>query len=232
MQRTRIKICGVTRAQDAALARDLGADAVGMIFHPPSRRNVSIEEGRRIVGSIGPFVTPVGVFVDAPTPQMVEIAQRVGLRLIQLHGREAPGQALELAAMGLRVTKAMKVDESLPAQVAMWRNALPMLDGTLVGLVLETAGVVPGGSGVANNFGLIQQYQQQGLFAGMPPIIIAGGLTPPAVAEVILSLRPHGVDVSTGVEGEMPGHKSPDKLRAFISEVVRADDLTSTPAAP
>src|SRR4051812_24579776 len=90
MNRTRVKICGVCRVEDAMMAARAGADAVGMVFHPASARNVTVEEAERILAALPPFVTPVGLFVDATPEQVVSIAGRLGLRHVQLHGRETP----------------------------------------------------------------------------------------------------------------------------------------------
>src|SRR5687768_4108241 len=107
MRRTRIKICGVMRPEDAAAACLLGADALGMIFHPASPRNISIERARLVMEQVAPFVTPVGVFVHAPPAQVREVAATLGLRVVQLNGKEMPNEVALLAP--LRVIKAIRV---------------------------------------------------------------------------------------------------------------------------
>jgi phosphoribosylanthranilate isomerase len=216
MTRTRVKICGVCRPEDARLAAEAGADAIGLIFHPPSRRNISIETARRIVSAIGPFVTPVGVFVDAATETIEKVVAEVGLHLVQLHGRESPAQVAAAGAMGVKVIKALRVDESLEAELEYWRGQKAVAGEALAAIVLETGNVSqPGGSGVPNDFIAILKHQQENHFAGLPPLIVAGGLSPENVDRVVRMLRPWAVDVSSGVE-QAVGEKSPEKVRAFI----------------
>src|SRR3954468_13841904 len=106
-RRTRVKICGVMRPEDAAAACALGADAIGMIFHPPSPRSISIERAMLIMEQVAPFVTPVGVFVDSPAAQVKEVAATLGLRIVQLSGKETPDDVTALRP--LRVIKAIRV---------------------------------------------------------------------------------------------------------------------------
>src|SRR4051812_14929858 len=98
MNRTRVKICGVCRVEDAMMAARAGADAVGMVFHPASARNVAVEVAERILAALPPFVTPVGLFVDATPEQVASIAGRLGLRHVQLHGRETPAVVTRVRA--------------------------------------------------------------------------------------------------------------------------------------
>lgn len=219
MHRTRIKFCGVMRAEDASLAAAAGADAVGMIFHPPARRNISIERAMQIVAAVPPFVTPVGVFADAPPAQVIDVAGAVMLRTVQLNGSETPD---DVAAMPrLRVIKAIKVTrDGLKQELALWRAAELK---NLIGLLMEPAGTgVAGGSGVANDWATIANEIAAGSFDLMPPIIAAGGLLPQTVGEVVKTLHPWAVDVSTGVEAAL-GEKSPEKLTAFVQAVRGAD---------
>lgn len=216
MYRARVKICGVTRAEDARIASEAGADAVGMIFHPPSRRNISVERGKEIISAIGPFVTPVGVFVDAATPTIADIASALGLRVVQLHGHESAEQVIELGKLGLRIVKALRVDDALEGELARWRAEMARVGAVLTGIVLETGSTAQsGGSGVPNDFVAIQRHQQLGHFAHLPPMIVAGGLSPETVEEVVRTLRPWAVDVSSGVEASY-GIKSPEKIEAFV----------------
>lgn len=219
MLRTRIKICGITRPQDAALACRLGADAIGMVFHQDSRRCVPLETARRIMAAMDPFTTPVGLFVDAPTQAILDIAQALHLKHIQLHGHESPQQITELR--GLCIVKAIRVESGRFGQTLQhWRQAIEAFHlDNLKGLVLETApsdgDAPPGGSGNPNDWKTIAHHQQLGDTLNLPPLIAAGGLTPQNVAAVIGQLRPFAVDVSSGVESRI-GEKSEEKLRAFI----------------
>lgn len=209
------------RPHDAALAVAAGADAIGMIFHPPTRRCIPTDTARQIVQAIGPFVTPVGVFVDAPTTSIISTAEAACIRTIQLHGEETPGDVLELGKMGYRCIKAVKVNEGFAAQLDLWRLAMPDLQGMLIGLLLESP-ASQGGSGVANDFQAIARCREQGSFTGLPPLVIAGGLDPRNVGDVVRLLRPHAVDVSSGVE-ETVGEKSQRKLHDFAAAVQAAD---------
>jgi phosphoribosylanthranilate isomerase len=215
MHRTRIKICGVMRPDDASLAAAAGADAVGMIFHPPAKRNITIERAIQIVAALPPFVTPVGVFADATPAQIIDIAGAVTLRTVQLNGNETPDDVAALSR--LRVIKAIRVSrEGLKNELAPWRAAAPR---NLIGLVMEPAGTgVAGGSGVANDWTTIATEIAAGTFDLLPPIIAAGGLTPETVADVVKMIHPWAVDVSSGVEAAL-GEKSPEKISAFVTAV-------------
>ncbi|MCC7350704.1 MAG: phosphoribosylanthranilate isomerase [Phycisphaerales bacterium] len=222
MRRTRIKICGITRPQDAALASQLGADAIGMIFHPASRRCVSLERAGRILAAIEPMTTPVGLFVDATVQSILETVRAVNLNHVQLHGHESPEFIADLQQSGqpMVILKAIRVD---PAQFAQtldhWRKAIAALKlSGLRGLVLETPSDLPGGTGQPNDWTTIASHQQSGHAHGLPPLIAAGGLTPHSVAGVIEQLHPYAVDVSSGVE-EKFGEKSEQKLRDFFAAV-------------
>src|SRR3954452_1465824 len=107
MRRTRVKICGVSRVEDAVAAARLGADAIGMVFHPSSPRNVTLERAGEILRVLPPFVTPVGLFVDATADEVARVVATVGLRHVQLHGRETPAN---VAAVRATVIKAIRVD--------------------------------------------------------------------------------------------------------------------------
>jgi len=223
VQRTRIKICGVCRAEDAALAVRAGADAIGMVFHPASPRNVSVEAAREILAALPPFVTPVGLFVDASVDLVLGTAGALGLRHVQLHGHEAPDQVKALQP--LTVVKAIRVErDRFGRTLSDWREAIRSLGlSNLAGFVLETAGTgQPGGTGVANDWETVRAAQAAGGFDGLPAIIAAGGLTPETVAAVMREVRPYAVDVSSGVE-ETRGCKSASRVETFIRAVREAD---------
>jgi len=224
MIRTRVKICGVCRAEDAAAAGRLGADAIGMVFHRPSPRMVSLESAEKIMAAIPALVMPVGLFVDAPVDEIAEICKRLRLSCVQLHGHETPEVAARIIDQtGAWLLKAVRVDRrTLGAELDVWRAAVGRLD-RLCGLVLETAGgPAPGGAGLANDWEAVRAFQRAGAFDGLPPIIAAGGLGPHNVAAVIRMLRPHAVDVSSGVEAAR-GEKSAEKIEAFLRAVTEAD---------
>ena len=226
MNRTRVKICGVCRGEDAAAAARLGADAVGMVFHPPSPRNVSLESAEKIMAALPAFVTPVGLFVDASLEDIVHVCRRLRIGYVQLHGQETPETvARVIEQTGAFVFKAVRVDrEALRAELDGWREASAHLAlDRLRGFVLETAGgSAPGGTGLPNDWEAARSFLDTGAFDGLPPIIAAGGLAAGNVAEVIRMLRPFAVDVSSGVE-VVRGQKSAEKMAAFLLAVRGAD---------
>jgi len=194
-----------------------GADAVGMIFHPPAGRNVSLTRAGEILAVLPPFVTPVGLFVDQEPNKIREIARSLGLRHIQLHGNEPPEVVADLREF--TILKAVRVSAAtFGAELDRWRESISRLKLThLQGLVLETAGV-SGGSGRANDWETVRRHRQRGDLIGLPSLIAAGGLTPETVAAVVRDLRPWAVDVSSGVELS-PGRKSVQKIEAFVEAV-------------
>jgi phosphoribosylanthranilate isomerase len=221
--RTRIKICGVTRVDDAIAAVVAGADAIGMIFHPGSPRNIPIDRAREIVRAVGPFVTPVGIFVDAPASKVMEISAELGLHTVQLNGQEPVERIAQLRKQKLKIIKAVKVDAKLEQELERWRAAMSLVGDMLAGLVLETGGTpVPGGSGITNDWTRIKQLQDKGAFNGLPPLIAAGGLNANNVKDVVKNLRPWAVDVSTGVESSL-GHKSAEMINDFVRSVRGSD---------
>src|SRR4051794_25071021 len=145
---------------------------MGLVFHEPSPRNVSIEEAERIVAALPPFVTPVGLFVDRPIGRVADVAGRLGLRYVQLHGHEPSYDVRQLKDMGIVVLKALQVDPAtFGDRLERWRRGLFQLELTnLRGFVLETAATgpdgAPGGTGIANDWTLIRQFQQDGAFDG------------------------------------------------------------------
>jgi phosphoribosylanthranilate isomerase len=193
----RVKICGITRPKDALAAEAAGADAVGLIFWPRSKRRVSVEQARAISDGLGPFVARVGVFLDAPFEEVLETALALRLDAVQLHGREEAEYAARLRER-VRVIKAFAYAPSLtPEVLAAYPADAVLLDAP-----------VPGG-GRAFDWGVAER------FRGFPRLILAGGLTPENVAAGVAAFAPYGVDVASGVE-EAPGVKSAAKLRAFV----------------
>ena len=222
MQRTRVKICGITCVEDALLASRSGADAIGLIFHPPAARGVAIATAQKIIAAIPPFVTPVGLFLDSPAASVASLANRLNLRWIQLHGHETPGDVDELSTFN--IIKAIHVlPNKLDETLAPWREAAADGLPNLKAIVLETGWAsARGGTGIENDWQQIRQIQADGGFDDLPPLILAGGLRPSTVGGVIEMLRPWAVDVSSGVE-ETKGRKSAERVTAFIKAVRAAD---------
>ncbi len=207
MTRTMVKFCGITRREDAWLAADLGADAVGFIFWPGSPRVVRPDEARDIVRSLPPFIVPVGVFVDQPLGTVRDTARLVGLWAVQLHGQEQPAFA---AALGVRVIKAVGEPGSDVVQEA---DSWP-IDVTLLVDAVDPAR--RGGTGQKAD------WETAAALASTRRIVLAGGLTPEIVADAIAAVQPYAVDVSSGVE-DAPGLKNHARMRAFMDAVQRRD---------
>jgi phosphoribosylanthranilate isomerase len=202
----RIKICGITNLEDARLAADLGAQALGFNFYPLSPRKVDPEAARAIIAQLPPLVLSVGVFVDEDAGVVRDLAARVGLDWVQLHGQESPEYCRSL---GRRVIKAFRIKDA--ASLAF----LAVYQGAAQALLLDTyrTGQV-GGTGETFDWQLARRAHEYGR------IILAGGLTPENVAQAIKIAQSQAVDVASGVEAA-PGKKDPEKLRKFIAAVRR-----------
>lgn len=198
----RIKICGITRVEDALAAVEAGADAIGLVFYAKSPRAVSVQQARAIVAALPPFVTTVGLFVDASRCELGEILDAVQLDLLQFHGDESP-QAC--SGHGRPYIKALRVKagDDIAASIAQY----PEAKGFLLDTYVEG---VPGGTGQAFDWSLVPKDSSR-------PLILAGGLTPDNVADAIAQVRPYAVDVSGGVEASK-GIKDAQKIRAFIAQ--------------
>ena len=200
MTAVRVKICGITRVEDALAVAAAGADAIGLVFYAKSPRAVDIEQARAILAALPPFVTTVGLFVDAERNELERILASVPLDLLQFHGDESVQQC---EAFGRPYIKALRVKagDDIAAQVARY----PSAQGILLDAYVEG---VPGGTGEAFDWSLIPQ-------ALSKPLILAGGLRPDNVAEAVSRVRPYAVDVSGGVEASK-GVKDVEKVGAFI----------------
>jgi len=200
----KIKICGITNIEDALLAAELGADALGFIFYPQSPRKVAPETAREIIAQLPPFVASVGVFVDEAAAVLKELAARVGLDWVQLHGQESPEYCRSL---GRRVIKGFRIkDENSLRELEPYRDAVQafLLDTYKKGQV--------GGTGEVFDWYLAREAKKFG------QIILAGGLTPENVGQAIAIALPAAVDAASGTEAE-PGRKDPAKLRAFFKAI-------------
>jgi phosphoribosylanthranilate isomerase len=200
----RIKICGITNLEDALLAAELGADALGFIFYPKSPRKVAPETARSIIAQLPPFVASVGVFVDEEVAVVKELAAGVGLDWVQLHGQESPDYC---RGLGRRVIKGFRIkDESSLKDLEPFRGAVQafLLDTYKKGQV--------GGTGESFEWRLAREAKNFGR------IILAGGLTAENVAQAIATALPAAVDAASGTEAA-PGRKDPAKLRAFFKAV-------------
>ncbi len=203
LPRTRVKICGITRPEDGVMTARLGADAIGLVFYPPSPRFVNPEQARRIIMALPPFITTVGLFVNAEPAAVRAVLSVVPLTLLQFHGDEEPDYC---AAFGWPYLKAVPMGAGADVYDYEQRFA------TAAGLLLDShGGAQTGGSGRGFDWARIPAERHK-------PLILAGGLHPGNVAAAIRQVRPEAVDVSSGVEAAK-GVKDGALIRAFLQGV-------------
>ncbi|QCI11434.1 phosphoribosylanthranilate isomerase [Pseudomonas putida] len=206
MSNVRSKICGITRIEDALAAADAGADAIGFVFYAKSPRAVDVRQARAIIAELPPFVTTVGLFVNASRCELNEILEVVPLDLLQFHGDETPADCEGFHRPWIKALRVRPGDD-LEAACQLYAGAQGVLLDTFV------AGV-PGGTGEAFDWSLVP--------AGLSkPVILAGGLSAANVGQAIAQVRPYAVDVSGGVE-QSKGIKDAAKIDAFIRAVKQA----------
>lgn len=197
----RVKICGITSTSDALAAIEAGADALGFVFYEKSPRHLTAEQAAKIIAHLPPFISRVGLFVDAAADEIREVIAQTRIDTLQLHGEESP----EFCSLfGLTTLKAIRVQG--PKSIRGLENY------PVSGVLLDS--FVPGqagGTGAKFNWELALEAKRSG-----KPIILAGGLKPANVAEAIRSVNPYGVDVSSGVESA-PGKKDVRKMRDFVA---------------
>jgi phosphoribosylanthranilate isomerase len=211
---TRVKICGVTRVEDARLAADLGAWAVGTIFFAGSPRACEPETAEAIGQELKRRAELAGVFVNAPLDEVVQLADRCGLTILQLHGDEGPAYCREAARRtGCRVMKAARVkDAASVRRLESFREVdLHLLDAH--------ADDARGGTGRNFDWSLAAHHRSK------VPVVLSGGIDPDNVAEAIAAVRPFAVDSASGTEAE-PGVKDPAKVEALIAAARAAGDAT------
>lgn len=206
MSYVRSKICGITRIEDALAAVEAGADAIGFVFYAKSPRAVDVRQARAIIAELPPFVTTVGLFVDASRCELNEILEVVPLDLLQFHGDEAPEDCEGYHRPWIKALRVRPGDD-LEAACQRYAGARGILFDTYV------AGV-PGGTGEAFDWSLVPARLSK-------PIILAGGLSAANVGEAIAQVRPYAVDVSGGVE-QAKGIKDAAKIEAFMQAVRQA----------
>lgn len=206
---TRIKICGITRVEDALAAAQAGADAIGLVFYPSSPRAVSVETAREIVANLPPFIAAVGLFVNETAPEIERIYKRVRLDLLQLHGDETPQFC---AGLGVPFLKALRVKPG--DDVAQLMNPWDDARSILLDAFKQD---VPGGTGEVFDWSQVPRSQAE-------RIVLAGGLTPDNVYSAVQETQVAAVDVSGGVEAA-PGLKSSEKIAAFVAAVRSADQI-------
>lgn len=196
---TKVKVCGITNLEDALLAVESGADAVGFIFYEKSPRYISLKAASRISKELPPFVTVVGVFVNESPDKVNTAIKEAGLDCVQFHGDETP-EACEAA--GAKVIKAFRIKDRKDINaIRNYYVSAYLLDTYKEG--------VPGGTGETFNWEIASEAKKMGR------IILSGGLNPDNIADAVRQVEPYGVDVSSGVEIK-PGKKDPEKVKRFI----------------
>jgi len=205
---TRVKICGLTRLEDAQRAVELGAAALGFNFYPPSPRYIEPAAARAIVRQLPPFVTAVGVFAnETDACHVISLARQAGVAAVQMHGPGFPALHELLSAYTLVVAVAVR-EGFKPEELGRFKPSAYLLDAFDPDRL--------GGTGKTFDWNVAREALHYG------PIILAGGLTPENVAQAVREVRPFAVDVASGVESA-PGIKDPAKLRAFFAAVAEAD---------
>jgi len=205
--RTRIKICGIRRVEDARVAVESGADAIGLVFYAPSPRNVDLEQARAIIAAMPPFVSIVGLFVDPAQDQVESVLGACSLDLLQFHGEEAPDFC---SRFGLPYVKAARVRAG--ADLVQYLSPYHTAQGWLLDAYHDR---LYGGTGASFDWNLIPRDLAR-------PVILSGGLGPDNVGAAVRQVRPWAVDVSSGVE-TAKGLKDAAKMAAFIAGVRNED---------
>jgi phosphoribosylanthranilate isomerase len=205
--RTRVKICGMTRVQDVRAACEAGADAIGLVFYPPSPRCLTHAQARALRDALPPFVTPVALFVDPSREQVEQVLEEVRPGALQFHGDEPPEFC---ERFGLPYLKACRIREGV--DLLEYLRPYKGASGWLADAFVEAYG----GVGETFDWSLVPHQRPR-------PLILSGGLTSDNVREAIRRVQPWGVDVSSGVESAK-GIKDAAKIAAFMAEVRNADE--------
>jgi phosphoribosylanthranilate isomerase len=224
---TWVKICGTTNLEDALVAVEAGADALGFIFYEKSPRKVDVQAAQAIVAKLPVKVEKVGVFVDQTGDRVREIVQYAGLTAAQLHGEAVIASVLGKSAGPEELSVAKKLIQVVPVDKLADGGVFLSDDAKkrIYAILLDSgSSAVPGGTGKPFDWEKTQGTAQTLSFT--VPVIVAGGLTPSNVGEAMARLQPFGVDVASGVEAR-PGKKDPDKVRAFVRAVRQTDRKTS-----
>ena len=203
--RPQVKICGLTRVAEAAACATAGADAIGLVFYPPSPRHVSVAVARDIADALPAGVARVGVFVNESVNMVLSTARSAGLTAVQLHGQESPGMVADLKAAGLTVIKALFAARAPGLETAHRYGADAVL-------FEQGAGRLPGGNAETWDYGLARRRELG------PPLILAGGLTPDNVGAAMAMAKPDAIDLSSGVESA-PGRKEISLVERLLTEL-------------
>ena len=200
----KVKICGITNIDDALLAAELGADAIGFIFAPSPRR-ISPDTARDIIENIPAFVKSVGVFVNEDPEVISNIVKTCGIDMVQLHGDESPELCYQFMP---RTIKALRIKDY------PYMNVINAYKGKVRALLLDAySEKSAGGTGKSFNWAIALKIKESGI-----PVILAGGLGPENIQSAITTVKPYGVDVNSGIE-ERPGKKSHDLMRELFRKI-------------
>ena len=220
---TWVKICGMTNLEDALVAVEAGADAVGFVFYEKSPRKMYVETAGPIVKALPEEVEKVGVFVEQEVEEVCDIVEAAKLTAVQAYGRLASdlvGSSPVRDRLGkIKVILAGTAEQM--QRLLLTERSKAAFDSVLID---SGSGAVPGGTGQTFDWDSATQTIQR--MNGRLPVIVAGGLTPSNVGEAIRCFQPFGVDVASGVEAS-PGKKDPEKVRAFVRAVRQADRKTA-----
>ena len=201
--RTRVKMCGFTRIEDAVKAAELGVDAVGLVFYPPSPRHVELAQAAAIIDALPAFVSVVALFVNAESAVVREVLRQVRVDCLQFHGEETAESCRGYGKAYIKAVR-MRPDVDLDRCEREYHDAC--------GLLLDAFHPgIQGGTGSRFDWELIPQQRKL-------PLILAGGLTPENAGEAIAGVQPYALDVSSGVEAA-PGKKDVAKMTAFIRKI-------------
>ena len=222
MQRTRIKICGITREEDLRAAVSSGADALGFVFYPKSPRYVTPEQAGQLCAALPPYVSAVALFVNASVEEVKAVAARAPLSLIQFHGDETAQECAELAAVVQRpFVRAFRVrPDTSPDELLEYERTYRAASPWFTGLLLDTWVDAYGGAGKVFDWSLVPKELA-------PRVVLSGGLNVQNATDATVRVRPFAVDVSSGVEAQK-GIKDARKIADFIAAVRGADAIISS----
>jgi phosphoribosylanthranilate isomerase len=219
MKRTRIKICGLTRPEDVSAAVNAGVDALGFLFYDKSPRFVTAAQAAALMSAVPPFVTTVGLFVNATEQEVSAVTHIAPVTLLQFHGDETPAQCAALASIANRpFMRVFRVrPDTRPADLLEYENEYRAASPLFSGLLLDAFVDAYGGAGKVFNWSLVPKEIA-------PRVVLSGGLNVQNATDAVVRVRPYAVDISSGVE-QQKGIKDAHKIAAFV-QAIRAADAT------
>jgi len=217
--RTRIKICGLTRVEDVQAVVAAGADAIGFVFYPKSPRYVTPEQAAKLIRAVPPFITCTGLFVNATPEEVTATCKIAPISLIQLHGDESVAESAAIAAAaGRQFMRVFRVKpDTRPSDLLEYEQQCRAASPLFTSLLLDTYVDAYGGAGKGFDWSLIPKDLA-------PRVVLSGGLSVQNATDAVQRVRPHAVDISSGVE-QAKGIKDAAKITAFINAVRLADNI-------